>query len=180
KQANYWRYKQTISIYHFRTSHMSLNSFKSILRPDTGYTGTLYSFDPLKSTPTPHGDEIPNNSVEAAYLPAVLSRTGSALGFRVGNDAVEWLCFKGAVNETLLDKLFMDGQTVRLEDAEHELHPDDPRKVFDLVAYLEKDAGQSKRGAHTEHKRWYLSFAVAEERAVKVRLTWKNFGADLK
>lgn len=180
KKLHYWRYKHTISIYHFHASYMSLKTFKSDLKPETRYTKTLYGFDPLHHTVVPSGDEVPNKIIEVAYLPAVFSRAGSALGFRIGNNMVEWLCFDGAIDKSYLNKLYIEEGTARLAETSSELDSSDVRKLFDLVAFVEKDTASLKRGTQTEHKRWFGSFVGAKMRASKVRLSWRNFGTDLK
>lgn len=170
KQIQYRSYMHEITIYHFQEYHISLHNFRSLLNRQHGYVDTLVSFDPLISMPGPEGDEVPEGCIEVGYLPSVFQHGGSALGFRVENNMVEWMCFDRPINEMILNTLDV-----------RDLCPGVKLMLFDRVASLDKGISERRvRGATPEHKAWHKSLWKAEHRRVRVGLTWKHFGTELQ
>jgi hypothetical protein len=156
-------------------------------RLDYGYVETLIGADTLANDHfvTP-GDEIPRGCIEAAYLPGVFpdnrsgkhASPGSALGFRTG-DVIEWLCFDRPIDNILSTWIWK--KTTKLILVRKKIHPDHKRKLFNLVAYMPKGLEQRRvRGANKEHVQWFTSLLGAKHRPLRLRLTWKRFGTELK
>jgi hypothetical protein len=170
KQVRYYQFQNAIAIYHYQASFISFKQFRSLLtRKDHGYVWALRSNDPFCKVPVPPGDEVPATYIEVGYLANVFQRGGSALGFRMGGDVVEWLCFDKDIKTLLLDRLDVNTSTARM--------------LFDHVADIERAAftsRASKKLLYTDHKDWY----DALERAVRVpldfALSWRTFGTELK
>jgi hypothetical protein len=140
------------------------------------------SFDPLHNLKAVGGDEVPPGCIEVAYLPSVFHGHGSALALRTPQHQgrVEWLIFIAPVDQSFLAQVFTtdNGGSWTLEPL---LHPNDPRKVFNLVGFCEKGlATRTVRGTNREHKGWHDSLCRAEEWKQTLKLTWKGFGTDLK
>lgn len=115
----------------------------------------------------PEGDEIPRGCIEVAYLTGVFHNAGSALGFRMGDDVVRWSCFDRPITEAILDKSFVE--------------PDlsGNNKLFDHVGTVSKGICVRRvKGSYPEHKGWHESLWKAMARPVKLRLTWRNSGAE--
>ncbi|KAE8840270.1 hypothetical protein HRS9122_06875 [Pyrenophora teres f. teres] len=172
KQQQYYKFTSDIRIYHYSAPYLSLHTFKTLLqRRAHGYVAALLGSDEALSrnmltTPT---DVIPPGALEVGYLPSVFAHGGSALGFRLGNGVVEWLCFDRDIKESVLDKLDINTETQRM--------------LFDHVADLEKPvpvSSTSRKVPYTEHKDWYESLREAGWRPCVVRLGWRNFGWDIK
>lgn len=139
----------------------------------------LTSLNPLRHFMTVEGDEIPPGCIEAAFLPSVLHGHGSALALRNehGSGTVEWFVFSGSIESFLSQLVFVDG----IWSLQAGIHSDDPRKVFDLVGYTEKGLKtRTVKGANREHKGWHESLCAAEGVKKNLKLTWKNFGIDLR
>lgn len=170
KQLQFRSYLQDIIIFHFQAYYISLLAFRSMLnRRDHGYVATLVSFDPMEGKFVPEGDEVPNGCIEVAYMPNVFHQGGSALGFRLGDNTVEWLCFDRNIDGLILKKLDVD------DGSENKL------MLFEHVANLPKGISQRRvTGSHPEFKDWYQSLAEARHRPVKPYLTWRNFGTELQ
>ncbi|CAO2650183.1 Nn.00g014750.m01.CDS01 [Neocucurbitaria sp. VM-36] len=172
KQIQFRSYIHDIGIYHFQAYFVSLYNFRFVLnRKDHGYVDTLLSYDPLHDQPVPAGDEIPVGCIEVVYMPNVFQHGGSALGFRVGANVVEWMCFDRDVDEPILKTLETDRQ--------------DPKggklMLFDHVADLLRGVQERRiRGTNLEHRTWHESLRVAGHRRVMVNLTWKTFGTGLQ
>ncbi|CAA9956425.1 hypothetical protein PTMSG1_00033 [Pyrenophora teres f. maculata] len=172
KQQQYYKFTSDIRIYHYSAPYLSLHTFKTLLqRRAHGYVAALVGSDEALSrnmltTPT---DVIPPGALEVGYLPSVFAHGGSALGFRLGNRVVEWLCFDRDIKESVLDKLDINTETQEM--------------LFDHVADLEKPvpvSSTSRKVPYTEHKDWYESLREAGWRPCVVRLSWRNFGWDIK
>jgi hypothetical protein len=166
---------------------MSVRDFRKLLdRQVHGYIATLVGTDTLLADQfIPKGDELPVGCIEVAYLPGVFPKTttatsGSALGFRIGNNVIEWVCFDHPIQESILNCWVCDKMT-RETRIMHNVDPNNERKMFDLVAFLGKGIEQRRvKGAHAEHKQWHDSLWGAKLRPFKLRLTWKSFGAEFR
>lgn len=173
KQIQYRSFKHDITLHHFQAWYLPVRNFCLTLnRQEHGYVDTLLSYDPIirLQQSVPDGDEIPKGCMEVAYLYNVFRNGGSALGFRIGNNVVEWVCFDCPIDDLILKKVKIDNP-----------HPDGPQLLFHHVANLPKGTMQRLvKGANLEHKGWYDSLWNAYHRPVKFELTWKNFGNDLK
>ncbi|KAF2249928.1 hypothetical protein BU26DRAFT_563820 [Trematosphaeria pertusa] len=171
RQLQYRSYQYTIIIYHYNNYAQPLEDFKrSLSRDRNGYISNLFSKDTLTGFPVAEGDEVPENSVEVAYLPNVFQHRGSALGFRsFSKDRIEWLCFKCPVEQLINNwTIVYPGGVLR--------------KPFDKVATLER--GETGRKGtvkgHPEHRAWYEALAEAWEPVVPLRLTWNNKSRDIQ
>ena len=172
KQIQYRSYMAVIEIYHFQAYHISVHDFRSFLnREDHGYVDTLLSDDPMSSIPAPGDDEMSAGCIEVGYLPSVFQHGGSALGFRVGDNLVEWMCFDQPINGLVLNRVDirdLGGSNGKL-------------MLFDLVATLPKGITERRvKGSNAEHKAWHDSLLRAGHRRVKLGLTWKNYGTELQ
>lgn len=187
KQIQYRSYQHEILIYHFRTKHLSVSEFRSLLSRDThGYVDTLISTDTLAQKPVPKGDKVPRNCIEAAYFPNVFSQngarsTGSALGFRVGNNVIDWVCFDRPIDTSILDSWIGFKTPFGLQVHAQDIVPaNHPRRLFDLVGSMPKGISQRRvRGANYEHKQWHDALWEAKLRLMTLRLTWRNYTAEL-
>jgi hypothetical protein len=170
KQVRYYQFQHAIAIYHYQASFISFKQFRSLLtRKDHGYVWALRSDDPFCNVPVPPGDEVPAACIEVGYLTNVFQRGGSALGFRIGGDVVEWLCFDKDVTTLLLDRLDINTSTARM--------------LFDHVADIERAAfttRTSKKLLYTDHKDWYDALARAWRVPLDFALSWRTFGTELK
>ncbi|KAJ4372941.1 hypothetical protein N0V83_003232 [Neocucurbitaria cava] len=172
KQVQYWSYMHDIDLFHFQAYFATIHMFRTALsRQDHGYVDTLFSNDPVHDLPVPEGDEVPADCVEVAYMRGVFQRGGSALGFRVGKNVVEWMCFDRALDDIILTKL----ETNRLNVQGSAV------MLFDHVANVPRGVQERRvRGTTTEHRSWHVSLCLAGNRPVKVYLTWKTFGTELQ
>ncbi|KAH8723355.1 hypothetical protein GQ44DRAFT_620489 [Phaeosphaeriaceae sp. PMI808] len=177
RQIQYRSYQQEIKIYHFRVDSLSVNRFRSLLRKDKhGYVDVLVSPD-LLNFDVPDGDEIPSDRIEVGYLPRILAMTqgsvtnGSALGFRTGNNVIQWFCFDRPVEDIILNAWVS-------ENKETDPGAREENKLFEFVASMPKGiATRTIKGSNEEHKRWHQCLWVAElarPRPLQLTLTWKN------
>ncbi|KAF1848985.1 uncharacterized protein K460DRAFT_277613 [Cucurbitaria berberidis CBS 394.84] len=171
KQIQFRSYMHDIAVYHFQAYFISIENFRSLLnRPDHGYVDTLLGLDPLHDKPLPEGDEPPEGCVEVGYMPNAFQHGGSALGFRVGENIVEWMCFDRAIDDIILQKIDVGNQG-----------PKGKVMLFDHVADVLRGVPERRvRGANLEHKGWHDSLWKAEHRPNRLSLTWKNFGTELR
>ncbi|KAF3041338.1 hypothetical protein E8E12_007301 [Didymella heteroderae] len=178
----YRSYQRDIFIYHVRTHLVPLSAVRRALQGQERYRDRLTSYDPIRYFDVIKGDEVPSGCIEAAYMPSVLHGYGSALALRVGSDlgsdAVDWYVFNGPIDESFLSRIVCaDGDWIMRSGVES----DDPLKVFDLVGYAEKGLKtRTVRGANREHKGWHDALCASQPVKKKVKLTWKNFGHELK
>jgi hypothetical protein len=178
----YRSYQRDILIYHLRTHLLPLPSVRRALQSQTGYRDQLTSYDPLRYFDVIEGDETPPGCIEAAYMPNILHGHGSALALRVGGDlgseAVEWYVFSGPIDESVLAQIVSADDHWSLQP---NVSPNDPRKVFDLVGYVEKGLKtRTVRGANREHKGWHDALCASMPVKKKVNLTWKKFRNELR
>jgi hypothetical protein len=182
KQIQYRSYQATIQIYHYRATYLSLPTFRALLnRQKDGYIDTLVSTDTLRTEQViPVGDELPAGCIEVAYLPRVFPKTtsttsGCALGFSLGNNVIEWLCFDRPIEPTILSCWVFD-ETTRAVHVEQSSKVGAEVKLFDLVGFLGKGIDRRRvRGGNAEHKLWHDGLWAARRRSVRLRLTWRNF-----
>lgn len=187
KQIQYRSYQCTIQIYHFRKTCLSLNDFRSLLNRDLhDYVDSLISYDALAHLEPSEGDKVPADCIEVAYMPNIFTRGkvklyGCALGFRIDKTSIDWMCFQGDIEATILSTFIvrLQGSAVQCGPMP-DLHPDDPRKLFDFVAEMPKGLNQRRvKGANEEHRLWHDALWSAKLRKVKLKLTWKNYTAEL-
>ncbi|KAF1931210.1 uncharacterized protein M421DRAFT_2727 [Didymella exigua CBS 183.55] len=178
----YRSYQRDIHIYHLRTHLLPLPVVRKALQSQEGYRDRLTSYDPLRYFDVIEGDEVPPGCIEAAYMPNIIRGYGSALALRAAGDldseAVEWYVFSGPIDGSFLSQFVCaDGKWgLQLENSS-----DDPRKVFDLVGYVEKGLKtRTVRGANREHKGWHDTLCASKPVKKKVKLTWKRFGKELR
>ncbi|PSN72119.1 hypothetical protein BS50DRAFT_657936 [Corynespora cassiicola Philippines] len=159
-QLQYRSYLHPMSIYHVSIAIMPLKElFYHLKNSEIGFLRTMIGEDP-PSSPA-EGDETPFGSIEVIYMPLVLAKGGSSLGFRITDGkkkTIEWLCFGGPVQD-------------RIEGMEKDGH-----RVFDFVAKLEK-SDSPKRGVvsgHKEHRDLFESLEYGELRLFNLKLTWRN------
>ncbi|KAH7383881.1 hypothetical protein BKA66DRAFT_387586, partial [Pyrenochaeta sp. MPI-SDFR-AT-0127] len=173
KQIQFRSYIHDVAIYHFQAWFISVRDFCLMLnRHEHGYVDTLLSYDPMLrlAVPIPEGDEVPEGCIEAAYLPNVFQHGGAALGFRVGNNVVEWVCFDRPIDDLIFKRLDINNRD-----------PNGPQVLFHHVANLPKgNSGRMVKGANLEHKGWHDSLWKADHRRVRVDLTWRTFGTELR
>ena len=163
KPVDYWRYAHPITMYHYNYSLLSIRALNNSLTLATlGYVHSLTCASPFMAFA--EGDETPAGCTEAFYLPSVFQGQGSAVGLRYRTHAseemrVEWLCFRGPIEEVLEESRSRSGH-----------------QVFDKVGFLEKGEMKVGRGRRRdgEHRDWYRSLVTAEMKDVKLKLTWKN------
>jgi hypothetical protein len=188
RQIQYRSYQVDIQIYHFRADYIPVHDFRKLLsRQRDGYIDTLIGTDTLATEQfVPNGDELPVGCVEVAYLPGVFpkhknpSTSGSALGFRVGNNIIQWFCFDCPIQDNLLDTWVWD-TNVHDVRVVHTFDPKSECRLFDIVARIDKGLKQRRvKGANKEHKQWHDSLWDARLRPVRVRLTWKNYGVEAR
>jgi hypothetical protein len=187
KQIQYRSYQATIQIYHFRADYMSVSTFRNLLnRHKDGYIDKLVSTDTLRTEQfIPTGDELPAGCIEVAYLPSVFPKTsattsGSALGFRMPNNIIEWLCFDRLIETSLLECWVCDRST-RAVRAKQKSDESNEVRLFDLVGFLGKGMERRRvRGGNKEHKLWHDGLWAARRRTVRLRLTWRNYKAECR
>jgi len=172
KQHPYYKFNVDIAIYHYCASYLSLHNFKALLqRPQHGYVDALLGEDDTlaRNLLTTADDTLPPGCLEVGYLPGVFAHGGSALGFRLGNRVVEWLCFDRDVKAIILDKLDINTATQRmlLEHVGDLAKPETLNKTTRKVPY-------------TEHRDWYESLKGAGRRRFVLGLSWRNFGWELR
>lgn len=178
----YRSYQRDISIYHLHTDLLPLHMVRKALQSQPKYRDRLISYDPLRYSEVIEGDEIPSRCIEAAYMPNILRRNGSALALRAGGDleseAVEWYVFSGPIDDFLSQIVCVDGKW----SLQPNKSPGGPQKVFDLVGYAEKGLKtRTVRGANREHKGWHDALCASQPvKKKKVKLTWKKYGNELK
>jgi hypothetical protein len=180
KAIQYRSYQRELHTYHLRLHLIPLPMVYGALRSQEEYLDKLTSFDPILNFPVVEGDEIPPNCIEAVYMPNVLRNNGSALALRSNTNPgrVEWFVFNGAIHEKFLAQILCIHGHWSLQP---DLDADDPRKVFDLVGYIQKGlTTRTVKGANPEHKGWHDSLCNAEEVELSLILTWKNYGIELK
>jgi hypothetical protein len=180
RQIQYRSYQLDIQIYHFRADYIPVPAFRNLLnRHRDGYIDTLIHIDTLSPEQfVPAGDELPVGCIEAAYLPGVFPRhnnSGSALGFRVGGNVIQWFCFERPIQTSLLESWVWDTKACVVRTLESKCED----KLFDFVARVDKGLKQRRvKGANREHKLWHDSLWGARARMVRVRLTWRNYGVE--
>jgi hypothetical protein len=169
KQIQYHRFIHSIPIYHFQASFISISNFKALLnRKEHGYVSTLLSADPLFNTPITDGDEIPDFCLEVGYLRDVFVAGGSALGFRLGNGMLEWMCFNRDIKASILDKLDVDvGMSV---------YP----MLFEHVGDTLRPEGKGRKVRFPEHREWFEGLKGAERENLRLSVTWRAYGADMR
>lgn len=191
KQVEYRSYQHDIKIYHFRT-YITLDEIRTFLtreRHDSkkpqhlkhGYVDALIGPDTLANNHfVPEGDDIPADCIEVAYLhgifPYAMRRIppGSALGFRAGNNIIEWACFDRPIEDTILNSWVWDPSASQV-DLVTTTSPNDPRRLFDFVASMPKGLRERRvKGANDEHKQWHESLWAARLRPLKLKLTWND------
>ncbi|KAI4679943.1 uncharacterized protein J4E88_005833 [Alternaria novae-zelandiae] len=173
KQAQYFRFaKNDIAIYHYHASFISVPKLRSLLnRPTHGFVCALRSDDPFCKKPVPAGDEIPPGCLEVGYLVDVFQLGGSALGFRTGDNVVEWLCFDRDIKASILDNLDIDAPTAT------------GGMLFEHVADIGRSPTTSKcsrRLVWTEHRDWYDALERAGRIPMRVGVRWTGFGERLR
>ncbi|KAI4646434.1 uncharacterized protein J4E79_010496 [Alternaria viburni] len=173
KQAQYFRFaKYDVAIYHYRASFISVPKLRSLLnRPSHGFVCALRSDDPFRKKPVPAGDEVPSGCLEVGYLADVFQLGGSALGFRTGDNVVEWLCFDRDVRASILDNLDIDTPTAT------------GGMLFEHVADIGRSPTTSKcsrRLVWTEHRDWYDALERAGRIPMRVGVRWTGFGERLR
>ncbi|KAI4907176.1 hypothetical protein J4E90_009678 [Alternaria incomplexa] len=173
KQAQYFRFaKNDVVIYHYRASFISVPKLRSLLnRPAHGFVCALRSDDPFGKKPVPAGDEIPPGCLEVGYLADVFQLGGSALGFRTGDNVVEWLCFDRDIKAGILDNLDIDTPTAT------------GGMLFEHVADIGRSPTTSKcsrRLVWTEHRDWYDALERAGRIPMRVGVRWTGFGERLR
>jgi hypothetical protein len=179
KQIQYRSYQLDIQIYHFRADYIPVPAFRNLLaRQRDGYVDTLIGTDTLSPDQfVPTGDELPVGCIEAAYLPGVFPRhnnPGSALGFRIGGNVIQWLCFERPIQTSLLESCVWDTKMCDVR-----FDPKSGCRLFDIVARIDKGLKVRRvKGANREHKLWHDSLWGARARLVRVRLTWRNYGEE--
>jgi hypothetical protein len=168
KQIRYHQFTHNVSIYHFQASFISISTFRSLLkRQEHGYVSTLFSPDPLANKPVMDGDEMPVECMEVGYLRDVFVAGGSALGFRVGNNTVEWMCFDRDIKASILDKI----------DVQTSVYP----MLFEHVGDTERPAaGKGRKVQFTEHRDWYECLKGAERKLFTLSITWRKFGTEMQ
>lgn len=178
RQIQYRSYQQAIEIYHFRSKHVSVHDFRQLLiREAHGYICTLIGEDTLTGLPVPLGDFKHRTSIEVGYLPGVFPITrrisGSALGFRMNNGTIEWLCFNLPIDDILATWVWKKKSQRVIADTF--VKCESKCKLFDKVARIEKGLKDRRvKGAHPEHKYWHDSLLDAKHPRVSLKLTWKN------
>ncbi|KAI4957315.1 hypothetical protein J4E86_005789 [Alternaria arbusti] len=175
KQAQYFRFaKNDIAIYHYRASFISVPKLRSLLnRPSHGFVCALRSDDPFCKKSVPAGDEIPPGCLEVGYLADVFQLGGSALGFRTGDNVVEWLCFDRDIKASILDNLDIDTPTATAKG----------EMLFEHVADIGRSPTTSKcsrRLVWTEHRDWYDALERAGRIPMRVGVRWTGFGERLR
>jgi hypothetical protein len=167
KQVLYYQFTQPVKIYHFQASFITISDFRFLLnRQEHGYVSTLLSADPLTDKPLMDGDEMPNECLEVGYLRDVFVNGGSALGFRLGNNTVEWMCFDRDIRTSILDKI--DVRTV--------VYP----KLFEHVGDTLRPEGSGRKVWFTEHRDWFECLKEAGRKPVRVSITWCTYGTELQ
>jgi hypothetical protein len=168
KQTRYHQFTHNVSIYHFQASFISISTFRSLLkRQEHGYVSTLFSPDPLANKPVMDGDEMPVECMEVGYLRDVFVAGGSALGFRVGNNTVEWMCFDHDIKPSILDKV----------DVHNSVYP----MLFEHVGDTERPAaGKGRKVQFTEHRDWYECLKGAERKPFTLSITWRKYGTEMQ
>ncbi|KAF1937682.1 hypothetical protein EJ02DRAFT_437690 [Clathrospora elynae] len=147
KQLQYRTYMHDVSIYHFQAYHIPMYNFRC--------------------------DEIPYGCIEVAYLFNVFQNGGSALGIRVGNKVVEWMCYDRDVKDTSLYRMDIGPPTTTSNAS----------MLFEHVAALPRDLAKVRgQNASMEDQDWNDSLlkAVRCPVKVKVKLTWRRYGTALK
>ena len=165
RQHIYYKFKKDVVIYHFRASFVSVEQFRSLWnREQHGYVDSLLGNDLLGDKSDADGDETPEDCIEACYMLGVFQQGGSALGFRLGNGTVEWVCFDRDIMATIINKTPTD------------------ELLFDHVASVSKPAyiNKSRKVPYTEHRDWFESLRSARKRPLSLALTWRNRGTELK
>lgn len=176
----YRSYLRDLQIYHLRLHLLPLPMVYRALQSQKGYLDKLKSFDPILQFPVVGGDEIPPNCIEAIYTPNIFRSHGSALALRSNRNTgeVEWFVFDGAIHDSVLAQMLCIHGRWSLQS---DLDADDPRKVFDLVGYVQKGVStRTVRGANPEHKGWHESLSNATEVKLSLTLTWKTYWSELK
>jgi hypothetical protein len=204
QQVQHRSYQHTIQIYHFRTDFMSITAFRNMLNEHTtfGYIDTLVGPDTQSNLYRPDGDEIPENTIEVAYLPDIFMKVkpgrgrGFALGFRTFNykkkktkdennvlkkeeeEAIEWFCFDKPIENTILRSWVFEPSTKTLYK-KHNVDTNNPKLLFNYVADIWKGTRKRTTGdAHQEHIDWHLSLMHAHLRSLKLKLKWDTFAHD--
>jgi hypothetical protein len=169
KQVQYHQLSGPIAIYHFQASYISVSNFRSLLkRQEHGYVTTLLNVDPLFYKPIIDGDEMPASCLEVGYLSDVFVAGGSALGFRLGNGMVEWLCFDRDIKASILDQI--------------DVGTDMYRMLFEHVGdTLRPEMGPNRRVlGSTEHRDWFGCLKGAGRKPARLSITWRNYGTALQ
>lgn len=180
KQKHYFTFNPTLLVFHFAASFLSVHAFRNLLtRRDQGYVETLLGSDPQLHRHITQGDEVPEGSIEAIYLPNVFNRGGSALAFRTGVlqgvDQVEWFCFDQPIARQILFDISIppSGGNAGL--------------LFHHVATLDKAPKEKQKRqkphevAHRdEYTAWYESLRMAAHRPRAILFAWPSFGAELR
>jgi hypothetical protein len=168
KQLQYRSYRHDIAIYHFQAYYISVHNFRSILRrKEHGYVGVLLGVDhPGYYKAIVDGDEMAEGCLEVGYLVNVFQNGGSALGFCMGNNVVEWLCFDRDIKASILDRTDVGTSTLQM--------------LFDYTGSVAKGLTKHRvKGADLEHKGWYESLLKAERSPAMLKLSWKTFATEL-
>ena len=177
KQTHYFTFKPTLLVFHFAAFFLSVHAFRRLLtRRDHGYVETLLGTDPQRGRYLSEGDEVPEGSVEAVYLPNAFNRGGSALAFRTGVlhgvDQVEWFCFDKPFEKRILFDMGIGAGNAGL--------------LFHHVATLDKETAKPRKpksredGYRGEYVGWYESLRMAEHRPRMISFAWSGFGGDLR
>jgi hypothetical protein len=192
RQASYRTKLQSVQIYHYRVNLLSVHTIRRIFgRECPAYRDTLIGPDTQINLFRIEGDELPENVVEAAYIPDVWMRPrghnafkayGSALGFRTMNknkeNIIEWCCFDERIEDSILKKWTFDESTGAVH-VQHNVHRDDPTLLFNKVATLPKNPGkeikQGKKQAYQEHRDWHESLSEAKLPPPKLKLNWPTY-----
>jgi len=186
KQIQHRSYQQTVQIFHFRTSYMSVRNFRELLirHAAFGYIDNLIGPDTQANLFRPDGDELPANTIEVAYLPNIFTgikhkrNRGFALGFRTHaarakklkkyrikpDETIEWFFFDREIEHTILRSWVCDINT-RTVRPMHSVDVNDPTLLFYHVANLHKGTfTRTVKMAHAEHKDWHASLDQARLR----------------
>ncbi|KAL5121404.1 hypothetical protein ACEQ8H_000475 [Pleosporales sp. CAS-2024a] len=192
-QIQYRSYQQTVQIYHFRTCLLSVPQFTDLLMryPEFGYLDTLVGPDTQISLFRPAGDEVPEDCIEVAYLPNVMTTQpksrhhGHALGFRIPNGhnntkahAIKWFLFDRPIQAMILESwVRVQGGTATIYALPPTSIHDTSSRVFDRVAELWKGTKEKVvRKAFQEHFDWHGSLLHATTQSRHhLKLTWDAF-----
>ncbi|KAF2023360.1 hypothetical protein EK21DRAFT_11611, partial [Setomelanomma holmii] len=165
----YRSYQQEIQVYHYRANFLSVHQLRAYctLNADRyGFVTTLLGPDTVENNHLKGKDDIlPTGSMETGFLTDVFTKWhGCTFGIRVDGKTIEWFVFDRPILDRILNRWWYDAERNEIQRSSN-LHPEDPRRLFDFVGISTKGLVQRRvKGANFEHRMWWYSLNQADYR----------------